>query len=54
MRRKESDSSEKTPALRIPIADRCENRGLLSFVGADEFAFVEDVSFYSLKQLLFG
>ena len=54
MRRKESDSPEKTPAIRIRIADRCENQGLLSFVDADEFAFVEDVSFYSLKQLLFG
>jgi len=31
-------------------AHRCESRELLSFVGADEFAFTEDVTLHCLQQ----
>jgi hypothetical protein len=54
LRRKEFGSLGEKADRRIWIADRCENQCLLSFVGADEFAFVEDVSFHGLKQLVFG
>jgi hypothetical protein len=40
--------------LTFRIAGCYESRELLAFVGADEFAFGEDVPFHGLQEPLFG
>jgi hypothetical protein len=55
LRRKESSAPRKGENRSgIRMLKRYVSRELFPFVGANEFALIEDVTFHDLKELIFG